>query len=301
MTSGFNLCPSRRISWGSVRGPVWSRNASQHVAPPVAAPPDQQAQVVALSCALEGMTHPAKRRAPKCQLVGPKGESTPLPESVFYVLERVAEVMARGDSITVVPVGREMTTQQAADLLNVSRQYLVRLLDEGRIPFRKTGKHRRLRIEDVLLFKETRDKDRRAGLRELSRIRSPERYQSEVTQCSCSPSSDLAPDGGDEKLRWSRTFDTVKGTAQERKRRGNMDRRRITNCAPVASGAGNRNEPFSNLFCSVCSPSSSAKYSSSVSRRAFTNKKQVLASASTRKTSRQNAPSFFTPHRTLIG
>jgi excisionase family DNA binding protein len=137
---------------------------------PVAAPREQQAQVAALSKALEGMVQAPKRRAPKCQLVGPKGESIPLPESVFYVLERVAEVMARGDSITVVPVGREVTTQQAADLLNVSRQYLVRLLDEGRIPFRKTGKHRRLRIEDVLSFKEMRDKDRRAGLRELSRM-----------------------------------------------------------------------------------------------------------------------------------
>jgi len=137
---------------------------------PVAAPPEQQAQVAALSKALEQMVHPPKRRAPKCQLVGPKGESIPLPESVFYVLERVAEVLARGDSITVVPVGREVTTQQAADLLNVSRQYLVRLLDEGRIPFRKTGKHRRLRIEDVLAFKEKRDKDRRAGLRELSQM-----------------------------------------------------------------------------------------------------------------------------------
>jgi excisionase family DNA binding protein len=137
---------------------------------PVAAPPEQQAQVVALSKALEGMAHQPRKRAPRCQLVGPKGETIALPESVFYVLERVAEVMARGDSITVVPVGREVTTQQAADLLNVSRQYLVRLLDEGRIPFRKTGKHRRLRIEDVLSFKETRDKDRRAGLRELSRM-----------------------------------------------------------------------------------------------------------------------------------
>lgn len=137
---------------------------------PVAAPPDQQAQVVALSRALEVIAHQRRKRAPKCQLVGPKGESIPLPESVFYVLERVAEVMARGDSITVVPVGREVTTQQAADLLNVSRQYLVRLLDEGRIPFRKTGKHRRVRIEDVLSFKQTRDRDRRAGLRELSRM-----------------------------------------------------------------------------------------------------------------------------------
>ena len=137
---------------------------------PVAAPPEQQPQIAALSRALEDMLHTLKRRAPQCRLVGPKGESIPLPESVFYVLERVAEVMARGDSITVVPVGKEVTTQQAADLLNVSRQYLVRLLDEGRIPYRKTGKHRRLHIEDVLAFKQKRDQDRRAGLRELSQL-----------------------------------------------------------------------------------------------------------------------------------
>jgi excisionase family DNA binding protein len=110
------------------------------------------------------------REAPKCQLVGPKGERLPVPEAVFYVLERVVEVMARGDSITVVPVGREVTTQQAADLLNVSRQYLIRLLDDGRIPYRKTGRHRRLRVEDVLRFKESRDRDRRSGLRELSQM-----------------------------------------------------------------------------------------------------------------------------------
>lgn len=136
---------------------------------PVSAPPEQRAQVAALSRAMESMQTP-RRRAPRCQLVGPNGETTAIPESVFYVLERVAEVMARGDSITVVPVGKEVTTQQAADLLNISRQYLIRLLDEGRIPFRKTGKHRRLRVEDVLSFKEQRDRDRRAGLRELSRL-----------------------------------------------------------------------------------------------------------------------------------
>ncbi len=137
---------------------------------PVAAPPEQRAQVAELSRAMEGMVHPPARKAPRCKLVGPGGESIPIPESVFYILERVVEVMASGDAITVIPVGKVVTTQQAATLLNVSRQYLVRLLDEGRIAYRKTGKHRRLRIEDVLAFKEQRDKDRRAGLRELSRM-----------------------------------------------------------------------------------------------------------------------------------
>ncbi|MBK6809360.1 MAG: helix-turn-helix domain-containing protein [Sandaracinaceae bacterium] len=114
--------------------------------------------------------HPSRQQAPECRLVGPEGESTAIPEAVFHVLERVVEMLARGDSIAVVPTGRELTTQQAADLLNVSRQYLVRLLDEGRIACRKTGKHRRVRVEDLLEFKAKRDKDRRAGLRELSQL-----------------------------------------------------------------------------------------------------------------------------------
>ena len=136
---------------------------------PVAAPPDQRADVAALFRLLDQAAQVRRQRG-ACKLVGPSGEAIPIPDSVFYVLERVAEVMARGDSITVVPVGQELTTQQAADILNVSRQYLVRLLDEGRIPFAKTGKHRRVRIEDVLTFKERRDRDRKAGLDELTRM-----------------------------------------------------------------------------------------------------------------------------------
>jgi excisionase family DNA binding protein len=69
-----------------------------------------------------------------------------------------------------VPVGKEMTTQQAADLLNVSRQYLVRLLDEGRLPHTKIGRHRRVRIEDVLSFKDQRDRERKASLDALSQV-----------------------------------------------------------------------------------------------------------------------------------
>ncbi len=98
---------------------------------PVSAPAEQRAGVVALSKALDHIAKPGRKsRGPQCKLVGPGGETIAVPESVFYVLERVAEVLARGDALTVVPVGKELTTQQAADLLNVSRQYLVRLLEE---------------------------------------------------------------------------------------------------------------------------------------------------------------------------
>jgi excisionase family DNA binding protein len=111
-----------------------------------------------------------RRRIVACGISVSPVSRPPAEPAQVAALYRALVSLARGDSITVVPVGREMTTQQAADLLNVSRQYLVRLLDEGRIPFRKTGKHRRVRIEDVLAFKDVRDRDRRAGLRHLSRM-----------------------------------------------------------------------------------------------------------------------------------
>jgi excisionase family DNA binding protein len=133
---------------------------------PVTAPPEQRAKLQALSRALEGIAAPP----PSCELVGPAGERIALPKTVFKVLAQVVEVMARGDAITVVAVDRELTTQQAADLLNVSRQYLVRLLDGEVIPFRRTGKHRRLLIEDVLAYRDQRDRERRAGLQELSQM-----------------------------------------------------------------------------------------------------------------------------------
>lgn len=137
---------------------------------PVAAPPEQRANVAALFRLLDN----ASRRRPhlpgQCKLLGPSGDVIAIPDTLFFLLERVAEVMARGDSVTIVPTGKELTTQQAADVLNVSRQYLVRLLNEGRIPYNRTGKHRRLRIEDVLAFKEQRDNERGVSLDELTRL-----------------------------------------------------------------------------------------------------------------------------------
>jgi len=109
---------------------------------PIAASQEQRAGVAALFRFLDKAAHaPRRTRSGTCKLVGPTGETIAIPESVFYALERVTEVLARGDSVTIVPVGKEVTTQKAADMLNVSRQYLVCLLEEGRIPYTKTGTH----------------------------------------------------------------------------------------------------------------------------------------------------------------
>lgn len=137
---------------------------------PVAAPPEEQADVARLLKALGETARHRRRRAKTCALVGPQGEIIQIPDLVLVLLGRVAEVLARGDAVTVVSVERGLTTQQAADLLDVSRQYLVRLLDEGRIPHTKTGKHRRLRIQDVLAFKKKRDAERKRALRHLTEL-----------------------------------------------------------------------------------------------------------------------------------
>ena len=117
--------------------------------------------------ALVAVLHGGARR---CELRGAGGESLPIPPTVFEVLRTVVEILAAGEGVTIVPVGRELTTQRAADILNVSRQYLVRLLDEGKLPHTRTGSHRRLKIEDVLAFKERRDRERVERLDDLTRL-----------------------------------------------------------------------------------------------------------------------------------
>ena len=134
---------------------------------PVRARREERSGIAKLSSALHAAI---ERPGARCSLIGPRGETLELPEEIFYLLARVAEVLARGDAITLVPVHQELTTQQAADLLNISRQYLVRLLEDGKIPYTRTGKHRRLRIDDVMAYKRTRDRERNEGLDELARL-----------------------------------------------------------------------------------------------------------------------------------
>jgi excisionase family DNA binding protein len=92
-----------------------------------------------------------------------------IPSPLFPVLVNILEQLAKGRAVSLVPQGQTLTTQVAANLLGVSRQFFVRLLDEGKLPFHNVGTHRRVYLTDVLAFRDQRDDKRRATLRELTR------------------------------------------------------------------------------------------------------------------------------------
>jgi excisionase family DNA binding protein len=92
-----------------------------------------------------------------------------LPAVAVRLLVEILEQMAVGNSVTVIPVRAELTTQEAADILNVSRPFLVSLLEERKLPFRKVGTHRRILYSDLMAYKRQEDEARRSVLRELAK------------------------------------------------------------------------------------------------------------------------------------
>lgn len=92
-----------------------------------------------------------------------------LPTSAVQLLMDILVNISMGNAVQVVPVHAEMTTQEAAELLMVSRPYLIKLLDEGKIEHRKVGSHRRVKYCDVLRYKEAQESSRKSALDELAR------------------------------------------------------------------------------------------------------------------------------------
>lgn len=97
------------------------------------------------------------------------GHGLILPREALVLLRNVLTEMARGNAVTIVPTHAVLTTQQAANILNVSRPYLVHLLEQGVIPFSKIGTHRRIRYEDLMAYKTQSEARSREAVDELTR------------------------------------------------------------------------------------------------------------------------------------
>lgn len=91
-----------------------------------------------------------------------------LPTSALCLLGKILAELAAGHAVKIVPVHAELTTQEAADLLNVSRPHLVKLLESDVLPFHRTGKHRRIRFTDLMHYKAQRDRASEHAMDELA-------------------------------------------------------------------------------------------------------------------------------------
>ena len=110
-------------------------------------------------------------KTPTLQLIDTKKENKKivLPPQALLLLVGILEQMSQGNAVSLIPIHAELTTQEAADLLHVSRPYLINLLKEGKIPFRKVGTKRRILTEDVLCYKSTIDRKRLKTLEALTK------------------------------------------------------------------------------------------------------------------------------------
>ena len=99
---------------------------------------------------------------------GQPQESVTLPTTALRLLVEILVQMAEGNAVSIIPIRAELTTQEAAELLNVSRPHMVSLVESGEIPYRKVGSHRRILAKDVLAYKARIDEARLKTLAELS-------------------------------------------------------------------------------------------------------------------------------------
>lgn len=95
-------------------------------------------------------------------------EVVELPTFALRLLGEILNELALGNAVKVVPIHAELTTQEGADMLNVSRPHLVKLLDNGVLPHTKTGRHRRIKFTDLMAYKEQRDRTSRDAMDELA-------------------------------------------------------------------------------------------------------------------------------------
>ena len=109
-----------------------------------------------------------KLRGAEAKLVGPEGQPEPLPNNLYSFLLRLLAELRAGHAVTILQSRHELTTIQAGKVLGISRQYLIKLLEKGELPFHLVGTHRRIYARDVTAYKAKRDSARRTTLNELA-------------------------------------------------------------------------------------------------------------------------------------
>lgn len=100
--------------------------------------------------------------------ISKSGETVVLPAAAMRLLIDLLAAMAEGNAVTLIPIHAELTTQQAADLLGVSRPFLIKQLEDSKIPFRRVGTHRRVMFTDIMKYKQDLDENRLQVLSELA-------------------------------------------------------------------------------------------------------------------------------------
>jgi len=131
-------------------------------------PPDEKASIIARQSKKLLSRYAREDKSLSLRVIdADHDEPIELPAGAVTLLMDILGAMASGQGITLIPEGAELTTVQAADILNVSRPYLIKLLENGEIPYRKVGKHRRILMEDVMTYKQNIDDERESVLDEL--------------------------------------------------------------------------------------------------------------------------------------
>jgi excisionase family DNA binding protein len=102
------------------------------------------------------------------KLLSGTGEEIAIPESVYEILLTVVRNMSAGREIVITPTNKQLTSQEAADLINVSRPYMIKLLDNQEIPHSRVGTHRRILLSDLIAYKEQRASTRQNKLQEMT-------------------------------------------------------------------------------------------------------------------------------------
>jgi excisionase family DNA binding protein len=122
-------------------------------------PPEDPADLARFARGLADVVAPARAR-----LVGPDGSEIEIPAELYGVLRDVVDALSEGLAISIAPHNTMLTTQEAADLLNISRPTLVRLLTDGEISHTMRGRHRRVLLRDILAYQERTRTERRQAL-----------------------------------------------------------------------------------------------------------------------------------------